>query len=75
MSKRYPPSQPVAQLSEIIRQVERYGEACYRAGLEEGLAVAERIAGWLTQQPDDPRQAEVREWAARAIARARSQTR
>jgi len=43
----------------------------YRRGREDGLAVAEKIAAWLTRQPDTPEQAEVRQWANAAIQRER----
>lgn len=55
----------------LLTSVRAYGDERYRDGLRDGLAVAERIRGWLTREPDTKRQAEVREWADRAIAAAR----
>ena len=58
-------------LDDMIRHVEEWGYSEYRRGLEEGLRVAERIVGWLTEQPDTPRQRRIREWAEKAIRDAR----
>lgn len=53
-----------------LRVIER---RAYLRGLHDGLAVAERIRGWLTRQPDTKRQREVREWADKAIAAAKEE--
>ena len=52
----------------VTAAVEQYGKEQFNAGLLEGLAVAEKIQGWLTAQPDSARQRQQREWAANAIA-------
>ncbi len=41
-----------------------------RRGFDAGIAVAEKIRGWLTSQPDTEWQRQVREWADSAIAKA-----
>ena len=58
-------------LDDVIRHVEEWGASEYRRGLEEGLRVADRIVGWLTEQPDTPRQRRIRVWAEKAIRDAR----
>jgi len=55
----------------LYSAVRQYGDGRYRAGVEAGLQVAERIAGWLTRKPDTRRQAETRKWALAAIKDAR----
>lgn len=55
--------------------LETYGEEKRQEGLRQGLAVAERIAGWLTRQPDTPEQAELRMWAENAIRSAKERAR
>lgn len=63
-----PESVAETTLRDAIRE---YGRDCYRRGLHEGLSVAERVRDWLTREPDTRRQREVREWADKAIAKAR----
>ncbi|MDG3444631.1 hypothetical protein [Nitrospirillum amazonense] len=58
---------------ELTAAIQRFGDQRYSAGIEVGLAVAERIVGWLSMQPDTPRQREQRQWAERAIAAARAE--
>lgn len=41
-----------------------------RQGFDAGIAVAEKIRGWLTSQPDTDWQRQVRKWADSAIAKA-----
>jgi len=48
-----------------------HAEDHYRRGLHDGLAVAERIRSWLTREPDTRHQRDVREWADKAIAKAK----
>lgn len=56
----------------LASSLESWGDARYQEGLEHGLYAAELIVGWLTEQPDTKRQAKVRQWAERAIAKARA---
>lgn len=58
-------------IDDVTSAVEQYGQEQFRAGLLAGLAVAEKIQGWLTAQPDSSRQREQREWAEKAIAEAK----
>lgn len=57
----------------LLQAAEEACEQSYRAGLRQGLSVAERIVGWLNRVPDTPRQRETREWAEAAIRRAREE--
>ena len=50
-----------------------FGEEQKKLGFFEGLQVAEKIVGWLTREPDNEWQAEVRSWAERAIEKAKEQ--
>ncbi len=58
----------MAGIDRVNLAVEQYGQEQFRAGLLAGLAVAEKIQGWLTMQPDSDRQRQQREWAEKAIA-------
>lgn len=56
----------------VLAALDDYGQEQFRAGLlVVGLAVAERIQGWLKAQPDSTRQCQQREWAETAIAEAK----
>ena len=55
----------------VLAALDDYGQEQFRAGLLAGLAVAERIQGGLTAQPDSARQRQQREWAETAIAEAK----
>jgi len=55
--------------------IRAYGEAEYWRGLDAGLAVAERIRGWLTRQPDTEEQREVRTWVDAALEKAKKRER
>lgn len=52
-----------AALADMLRE-------SHQRGLDEGLAVARKIRGWLTRQPDREWQRQVREWADAEIAKA-----
>ena len=56
---------------DLNAAIEQYGQAQFEDGLRAGLAVAEKIQGWLTAQPDSVRQKQQREWAEKAIADAK----
>ena len=60
---------PMERVQAALIDLER---AAYQRGLADGLAVADRIRGWLTRQPDRRWQAEVRGWADQAIGEARA---
>lgn len=51
--------------------VSNYGRSEYRRGLADGLAVAEKICGWLTMQPPRKWAQEIRGWGLEAIKKAR----
>jgi len=57
---------------KVQEAVREYGEKKYADGLAEGLQIAERIRGWLTRQPDQQWQKEVREWADKTIVEAKA---
>lgn len=61
----------MACIDDVTAAVEEYGNEQFYAGLIAGLAVAEKIHGWLTAQPDSIRQRQQREWAEAAIADAK----
>lgn len=61
----------MAGIENVTATVEKYGHEQFHAGLLAGLAVAEKIHGWLTAQPDSIRQRQQREWAEAAIADAK----
>jgi len=52
-----------AALDDLLREA-------HQRGLADGLAVARKIRGWLTRQPDRQWQRQVREWADAEIAKA-----
>lgn len=56
---------------DLNAAIEQYGQVQFEDGLRAGLAVAEKIQGWLTAQPDSVRQKQQREWAEAAIAEAK----
>lgn len=47
--------------------IEEYCGRCFDIGLEQGLAVAEKILNWLRREPDNKWQKEVRGWAEKEI--------
>ena len=51
--------------------IDEYARAEYKRGFEQGLSVAETIRAWLTRQPDNDWQRELRQWTDRAIENAR----
>ena len=61
----------MTDIENAVTAIEQFGESQFRAGLEEGLAVAEKIVSWLSAQPDSKRQKDQRQWAITAIAKAR----
>lgn len=61
----------MASIDGVTAAVEEYGQEQFHAGLLAGLAVAEKIHGWLTAKPDSIRQRQQREWAEAAIADAK----
>lgn len=46
-------------------------DEAYRRGLEDGLRTAEKIAGYLTSQPQTHRLKELHDWALRDLENAR----
>lgn len=56
-----------------IQQKQQFDEILnveYQRGLKNGLQVAETIVTWLSKEPDNPWQENLRKWAQRAIQRA-----
>jgi len=58
-------TEAIDKTSLIINQ---HGRAEYKRGLKVCLSEMEKIAGWLTEQPDTKRQARLREMVERRIA-------
>ena len=50
------------QEDELLQAARAYGISCYNNGLYRGIMAIETIRGWLTRQPDNEWQQEVRAW-------------
>lgn len=64
---------PLPENNELVKALQIFSNARYRAGLENGLLVAEKIVGWLTRRPDTKWQRETRTWAIKAIKEAKKE--
>lgn len=62
------PDSPRARAEAALDTLQR---EAWEEGYRAGLAIAERIRAWLTQQPDTERQRETRRWADAALTEAR----
>lgn len=56
----------------LRRELLAYGDRRYDDGYADGLRIVEKIRGWLTRQPDNEWQCDLRAWVDKLLEEART---
>jgi len=58
----------IPERDNLIKAIAELEEESYQRGLAVGINAIEKVHGWLTRQPDNEWQADVRRWVENLIS-------